>query len=189
MIKAVIFDCFGVLYPQAIGAFFTKHENLFSNNPELLDRLSMQIDLGQITRSDFFAELEKETGISGQKIQAEIDKELVVDQQLIAFIKKLKAKYKIGLLSNAGQEEISIVYRDGIDVLFDSITVSYEVGFAKPNPEIYRISSQRTGVSPAECVFVDDTKINIEAAHNFGMQAILYDHFGTLPKKLKTLLQ
>ena len=188
MIKAVIFDCFGVLYPQAAGVFFGGHKNLFSNKPELLDRLNLQIDLGQITRADFFAEIEKEIGISGQKIQTEIDKELVVDQQLIEFIKKLKTKYKIGLLSNAGQEEIAIVYRDGIDVLFDSITVSYETGFVKPNPEMYRISSQGVGVSPAECLFVDDSRINIEAAHNFGMQTILYDNFGTFPKKFKALL-
>ena len=117
-----------------------------------------------------------------------MDEKLVVDQQLIAFIKELKTKYKIGLLSNAGQEEIRIVYRDGIDVLFDSITVSYEVGVAKPDPEIYRISSQRMGIPPAECLFVDDTRINIEAARDFGMQAILYDTFGTLPKELKALL-
>ena len=59
MIKAVIFDCFGVLYPQALGVFLDRHQNPFSNNPELLDRLSLQVDLGQITRADFFAGLEK----------------------------------------------------------------------------------------------------------------------------------
>jgi len=80
------------------------------------------------------------------------------------------------------------VYRDGIDVLFDNITISYEIGFVKPNPEVYRIASQGVGVSPAECLFVDDSRINIEAAHKFGMQTILYNHFGTLPKKLKALL-
>src|SRR3989344_4475210 len=112
MIKAVIFDCFGVLYPDASGHFFQKHKDLFRNGSTYLDKLNLQIDLGQITRAEFFSKLEEETGISADLIKEEIDLELMVDQQLVQLIKKLKESYKIGILSNAGEEEIAIIYRD-----------------------------------------------------------------------------
>ena len=102
MIKAIIFDCFGVLYPQATGNFFKRHEELFNNDSTLLDKLNLQIDIGKITRADFLTQLGAKIGMPPDKIQAEIDRELVINQRLIEFIKKLKETYKIGLLSNAG---------------------------------------------------------------------------------------
>ncbi len=185
MIKAIVFDCFGVLYPQATGHFFKRHEELFGTDSTSLDKLNLQIDLGEIPRAEFFTRLEGIIGIPASEIQAEIDQELVFNQQLIDFIKKLKTRYKIGLLSNAGKEEIAIIYRDKIDVLFDAITVSYEASIVKPNPEIYSICAQRLGVELTECVFVDDNIASIEAAEKLGMRTVLYTNFDNFSKQLK----
>ncbi|MCL4418764.1 HAD-IA family hydrolase [Patescibacteria group bacterium] len=179
MIKAVIFDCFGVLYPNASRQFFKRHRNLFRDNSALLDKLNLQIDLGQITRAEFFAELEKEIGIPAFKIKAEIDNDLVLDQKLARFIKELKTKYKTAILSNAGQEEITIIYRDKIDTLFDAITVSYETGIVKPSKEIYFICARRLGVKPIECLLIDDNLANINTAQEIGMKTMYYSNFDT----------
>ena len=184
MIKAVIFDCFGVLYPQAAGIFFQKH----SFDTSVLDKLNSQIDLGQITRQKFFDGLEEKLGISAEKIQAEIDGELVVDQQLIDLIKKLKTKYKIALLSNAGEEEIAIIYRDGIESLFDVIEVSFATGLVKPDAESFLHCAKKLGVASSECLFVDDSVTNIAGAKNAGMQALHYSEFGKVPQELNDLL-
>ena len=188
MIKAVIFDCFGVLYPQAVGQFFERYKDLFSDDSTALDQLNLQIDLGKITRAEFFASLAEKIGMPADKIQSEIDRELVADQQLVEFIKKMKKTYKTGMLSNAGKEEIAIVYRDRLDGLFDSITVSYEAGIVKPSSEIYLICAQRLGVDPTECLFIDDSVINIDAAQKLGMKTILYATYGMLPEELTTLI-
>jgi len=137
MLKAIIFDCFGVLYPQASGNFYKSHEKLFQSHLEVLDGLNLEIDMGEISRKEFFAGLKKVTGIPAKVIQHELDSQLILDQKLASLIKKLKTRYKIGLFSNAGEEEIEIIYRDKIDGLFDAMTVSYELKSVKPNPQIF----------------------------------------------------
>lgn len=187
MIKAVIFDCFGVLYPNASANFFQRHKNLFGNNSVYLDKLNLEIDLAQVTRAAFFAKLEKEIGIPAYLIQREIDQELMVDQQLIQLIKKLKKSYKLAMLSNAGQEEIEVIYRDKIDKLFDTITVSCHEGIVKPNLEIYTRCIKKLGVKPEECLFIDDSEKNIKAAQKLNMKAILYNSSENLSSKLNEL--
>ena len=58
--------------------------------------------------------------------------------------------------------------------LFDDVVVSAEVGLAKPDPEVFRLAARRLGLPPAECVFVDDWDVNVGAAREVGMAAILY---------------
>jgi HAD superfamily hydrolase (TIGR01509 family) len=187
MIKALIFDCFGVLYPQAGGNYLKRHEEHFKNGSKDLDRLNLQIDLGQISREEFFKGLEKASGISANEIREEIDKELIIDQSLTNLISSLRKKYKIGFLSNAGKEEVAIIYQDKIDSLFDAITVSYEIGSVKPNPEPYLACAKSLRVEPAECVFIDDSQTNLDGAQKVGMKTILYSEFGVIPQELSNL--
>jgi len=189
MIKAIIFDCFGVLYPNASGHFFERHRKLFGKDSTALDKLNLQIDLGEITRAKFFVGLEKETGIPFGKIKAEIDQELVVDQRLVEFIKKLKKTYKISMISNAGQEEIAIIYRDQIGILFDAMTVSYEVGIVKPNKEIFLICAKRLGVKLTECLLIDDSVVNIKAAQKLGMKTFLYNNFDIFSQNFRAFIK
>ena len=49
---------------------------------------------------------------------------------------------------------------------------SYETGFYKPEPEIYRVALERFGVSdPSTAIFIDDLLPNVEAARQAGMTA------------------
>ncbi len=185
--KAVIFDCFGVLYTQSSLNFFERHKHLFKRGRDVLDALNLQIDLGKITRAEFFSGLEKELGMPADKIQTEIDQGLTeYDKELIEFIKNLKKSYKIGLLSNAGEEEISIIYRDKIDNLFDVKTISYEAGFVKPDPQIYSICLSRLGIDASDCVFIDDSKSCVLGAEAVGISSILFTNFEQLKKDLLT---
>ncbi|HSX40489.1 MAG TPA: HAD family phosphatase [Candidatus Saccharimonadales bacterium] len=188
MIKAIIFDCFGVLYPQASGHFYERHKELFDNDPATMDRLNDDIDLGKISRAEFFEGLEQKTGMPARKIQEEIDEELVLDRNVTGLIRKLKSSYKIGFLSNAGEEEIELIYRDEIDSLFDAICVSYKTGVLKPEARAFEICAQNLGVKPTECLFVDDSTKNIEGAKKLGMKTILYTSFDEFSEKLKESL-
>jgi HAD superfamily hydrolase (TIGR01509 family) len=185
--KAIIFDCFGVLYPQAGSAFFERHKESFSKHPEAWEELNVRIDLGQITRAEFYAAQEKITGVPAASIMQEIDDQMIVDSNLVTLIEKLKPAYKIGFLSNAGREEIDPVDRDGIDRLFDPMTISYEIGIVKPNAEIFLVAAQRLGVAPDECLLIEDSKVNIEAAQKVGMKTLFYASFGMIPDELSDL--
>jgi HAD superfamily hydrolase (TIGR01509 family) len=51
--------------------------------------------------------------------------------------------------------------------------VSCETGIRKPDAEAYLGAARTLGVAPKECLFVDDRRVNIEAAQAIGMDAIL----------------
>ena len=54
----------------------------------------------------------------------------------------------------------------------DGRVVSYEFHKMKPEPEIYEILLEKYGLIPEECLFFDDTKENVDAAKNIGIDAI-----------------
>ncbi|MEO1249841.1 MAG: HAD family phosphatase [Pseudomonadota bacterium] len=56
--------------------------------------------------------------------------------------------------------------------IFQTITVSGEVGLIKPGREIFDLFAERTGVQPGEAVFIDDSRANIETASALGFDAI-----------------
>jgi HAD superfamily hydrolase (TIGR01509 family) len=186
-VTAVIFDCFGVLYPTYVDNFFDRHSELFKDGTRALDHLNLQLDLGQITQAEFYKSIEKATGIPANRVKSEMEQDLVVDSRLIKLITHMKTKYKLGLLSNAGQEEISVIYRDGIADLFDVICVSYEIGDVKPNSKIFNTCLSKLGVSAAESVFIDDNTENLAGARRLGIKTIHYPTFGDLPNSLHSL--
>lgn len=55
--------------------------------------------------------------------------------------------------------------------LFDGIVVSGEEWLVKPDPAIFRLLLDRYGLEAADCVFIDDSAANVEAASRVGMVA------------------
>jgi epoxide hydrolase-like predicted phosphatase len=189
MIRAVIFDCFGVLFPNACNLFVERHHELFKGQTALVDELNARIDLDEITSAEFFTALGQICGMPADEIRAEFERDLLLNQSLADFIKSLKLLYKIGLLSNAGSEEIMVVDKAGIGDLFDARAVSAEVGSVKPQPEIFKICAERLGVATSECVFIDDSKPNLPPAEALGMKTILYTNLENLKQKFEEQLR
>jgi 2-haloacid dehalogenase len=59
--------------------------------------------------------------------------------------------------------------------LFEDIVVSGDEGLAKPDPAVFDLLRQRIGRPLEECVFIDDSPVNVEAARGAGLDAILFD--------------
>ena len=57
---------------------------------------------------------------------------------------------------------------------FDGVIVSGDERLLKPDPAIYRLLLDRYGLDAEDCVFIDDSRANIEAARGVGMHAIHY---------------
>ncbi|HET7356590.1 MAG TPA: HAD family phosphatase [Nocardioidaceae bacterium] len=96
-----------------------------------------------------------------------------LDVALRDFAASLRPSYKTAILSNsadgARREEQR---RYGFEDLVDEIVYSHEVGLAKPDPRIYRLTEQRLGVRPEEVVFVDNVMTNVAAARELGWAAV-----------------
>ncbi len=56
----------------------------------------------------------------------------------------------------------------------DGAIISYQEKLIKPSPEIYRLLCSRYGLRAEECVFIDDTAPNVEAAIKEGMKGIVF---------------
>lgn len=70
---------------------------------------------------------------------------------------------------------------------FEGVLVSGEEKLVKPQQEIYARFCQRFKVTPAQAVFIDDSPKNVEAAQQFGLQAIQFTDGGKLRQDLRQL--
>ena len=68
--------------------------------------------------------------------------------------------------------------------LFVDIIVSGRVGVAKPDPKIFEILQERMGHSLDGCIFIDDVPLNVRAAGEAGLDAILFTDTGHLREDL-----
>ena len=75
-----------------------------------------------------------------------------------------RAGYRLYVLSNMSREFIDFLRRTEIYGCFDGEVVSCEEGVVKPEPRIYEILLDRFGLDPAETLFIDDRRSNLEAA-------------------------
>jgi 2-haloacid dehalogenase len=64
---------------------------------------------------------------------------------------------------------------------FDGIVVSGEEGTIKPDPKLYETLLERYDIDPSRAIFIDDNKVNVEAAEALGIHGI---HFHT-PAQLR----
>ena len=97
------------------------------------------------------------------------------NKDLARFVESLRPRYRTAILSNAGsdaRQTFSEIYK--IDRLVDDVIISAEEKIAKPDRRIYQIAVDRLGVQPEEAVFIDDLLPNVEAARQFGMQAVQF---------------
>ncbi len=99
-------------------------------------------------------------------------------------LKSLQKKYKLGLISNTTNFEISFVDRTNIRTFFNAVVCSFDVGKTKPALEIFREIASRLSVKLSDCLFIDDSVDNIEAARGYGLKAIHFKDVSQLKKDL-----
>ena len=56
--------------------------------------------------------------------------------------------------------------------LFDGIVVSSEVRLVKPDPAIFLLFLERHGLAAGDCVFIDDSPVNVAAARRLGFHGV-----------------
>jgi epoxide hydrolase-like predicted phosphatase len=175
MIKAVIFDCFGVL---AVGSYVVFRDRYLRNDKDLL-RAFHEIDrkssLGEMTLDQVNAKLADLAGISKEEADSVLNS-VPRNDPLFEFIEHdLKPKYKIGFLSNIAQDATAEIFSKDDLSLFDDILLSCDVGLAKPDPDIFNLAARRLGITPEECLFTDDLERHIRGAKSVGMHTILFN--------------
>lgn len=81
---------------------------------------------------------------------------------------------RLGLISNAGLDEIAAWPESPLAPFFDTALFSCYEGVMKPEPEIYRRAAARLGVPSAQCLYVGDGgSQEHEGANAVGMPTVL----------------
>ena len=78
------------------------------------------------------------------------------------------------VLSNYPVWHTWIEERLGLSRYVDWSFVSCNMGLRKPAPDIFRRAAHDLGLSPEQCLLVDDRRVNCEGARSVGMQALHY---------------
>lgn len=190
MIKAIIFDFFGVIVTEGLKQFL---DTYFPNDPEkrrsAID-IVVRIDSGEanLTTDSLTQELSKMAGVQPSVVERFLGNNQP-NRVLLDYIRKeLKPKYKVGILSNAGADFVSDILPQKDQELFDDKVLSYRFAMAKPAQEIYKIAAGRLGAETNECVFVDDSKNHCEGTRATGMYAIFYEDFPSMRTRLERIL-
>lgn len=97
--------------------------------------------------------------------------------------------YKLSILSNHSKEWIDhCEEKFNFHELFDERVYSYEIGASKPDPRAYKAVLSQLKTIPEKCLFIDDSEINIAAAHALGFSTILFTTAIELERELKEAL-
>jgi HAD superfamily hydrolase (TIGR01509 family) len=101
-------------------------------------------------------------------------------------LKALSAHYRLVLLSNVDQYYWKVVQALQPELAsFDSLILSCDLGLAKPDAEIFEHAARAAGAATTgNCYFVDDTRINTDAAAALGFQTHRFSDVATLRRAL-----
>jgi putative hydrolase of the HAD superfamily len=141
-----------------------------------------ELERGRMTEHDFLSSLSAQlTADLGRDVEmlSFADRyfaHLGPNEAMIAFLRELRDRgYRLAMLTNNVREwEARWRAMLPVDELFEVVIDSAFVGLRKPDPAIYRLTCDRLGVAPDECLFVDDVEVNCSAAADLGMAAVLF---------------
>lgn len=191
MIRAIIFDFFGVIYSEA--TVLVESISLTNDSKQKTEKsrdLCHQDQKSTAINMCWQHQIIKMPGISRIERGREPAKTQRMNWELLDYAKALKKNYKMGILSNATQDFIGKNFDDKrlLEDYFDAVVVSGEVGIFKPDERIYREILKRLDVAPEETVYIDDNKLYCQAAEKIGMKSIWYKKLEQFQQELQEFL-
>ncbi|QOR68937.1 HAD family hydrolase [Cytobacillus suaedae] len=105
-----------------------------------------------------------------------------VDQNSINIINTIKMHVKVAIITNGTtQRQKAKISNTNLHSCFDTIIISEEVGFSKPDKHIFELALSKLNVQPEDALFVgDDLEKDIGGCQNANMKGIWFN-----PNKLK----
>lgn len=150
------------------------------------------LERGECSNAEFELELASrlvlEDGgpVAGPGLLARMFAGSALDEAMLDLFRRLHASgVPTGLLSNSWGGDYP---REMFPDMFDAVVISSEVGMRKPEPQIFLHVADLLGLSPQECVFIDDIEANITAAGRVGFTGVLHRQADATGELLADLL-
>jgi putative hydrolase of the HAD superfamily len=208
-IRAVICDFGGVLTSPLLGAFAAFQDDT-GVSLEQLGR-AMEVGSGHLDGKHPLFELEcgriseeRFLDLLRDGLQAELGhrpalhrfKEtyfdaLVPNAEMIDLMAELRDRgMRMAMLTNNVREwEPLWRAKLPVDEIFETVVDSAFVGMRKPDHEIYELTVSRLdGIEAEDCLFIDDTEVNCEAARELGMAAVHFRENEQAIPEIRSLL-
>lgn len=149
------------------------------------------LERGELSGPDFEQQLAREMSeISGVQYDAagllqRMFQHFEHAHEMYALVRRAKERgIATALLSNSWANDYP---REMWQDMFDVVVISGEVGLRKPEPEIFHLTTDRLGLQPGQCVFVDDLKHNIAAAVALGWVGVHHVTYDQTAQELEAL--
>lgn len=187
MIKALIFDCFGVLAEDGWAALkrrYMHHQGLEQAAYELIQ----QSDLGLLGEAELFKKLSELLKAPESAVSQTLTSEQKNDDMFRHIEANLVGKYKVAMLSNVNKGFMEKFLTEHEKSLFDAMLLSGEMGIAKPDPRAFMAAAKAVDTPHDHCLMIDDNDYNCLAARKIGMNSILYKDYKQFLGELETLL-
>ncbi|MFZ2832142.1 MAG: HAD-IA family hydrolase [Minisyncoccia bacterium] len=112
----------------------------------------------------------------------------ILNTEIIDIFKSLRQHgYKVGILSNDTTKLRDRLTSHGILNYVDTVIISAEIGFQKPQKEAFEILFSSLNLNPNEVVYIDDTQKSLEGSKEIGYFPILFKDNEQLKTDLKNL--
>ncbi|MGB4759436.1 MAG: HAD-IA family hydrolase [Candidatus Saccharimonadales bacterium] len=175
MIKAVIFDCFGVITTDGLDVLITECE---VGKPSLRGQISDVIDRanrGRMPLDESRRRVAQLLDMTPHEYSMGVHAREARNNDLLEFIRQLRQTYTTVLLTNVTRESLNKRFtRRELETYFDYQFVSGELGIAKPDIEIYECVLTSLNMPASACVFTDDRQRFLDPAFVMGMHTILF---------------
>ena len=91
----------------------------------------------------------------------------------MALVERIPSHYTRAALSNSNALHWPRLLHDmGLDGVFEHMFASHLIGKLKPDPEVFEHVMETLDCEPSAVLFLDDNRLNVEAARAAGMQAV-----------------
>ena len=188
MIKAIIFDCYGVVVNDTFQDAYRSLGGNYEEDHVFIATAIAAANKGLIPRST--GPIAERLGVSESTWIETMSAGREINMQLLNYIQELRKTYRTGMLTNIGKGGLSTLFADGfLDKYFDAVVASSDIGYAKPEARAFEIAAERLGARLDECVFTDDREPYIEGAQHVGMKTILFTDFESFAAQLKTIIE
>lgn len=179
MITTIIFD-FGDIFlnleKEAQVEAFNKL-GLTTPNEDLISKNDL-FEKGKITEQEFLESFQKYIPNASLSEIKDAWNTIIGDFPLyrLEFLQLLSYKYKLFLLTNTDEihinhfeQNVGTSFFSDFYQCFEKVYYSYEMGMRKPEESIYSYIINKNNLNPKNTLFVDDKKINTDAAQNLGL--------------------
>ncbi len=106
-------------------------------------------------------------------------------------LQKLKEKYSLHIITNGFKEvQYLKIANSGLAPYFDQIHISEEIGFKKPEPEIFHYAAKLARASQDQCIMIgDNLDTDIAGAVNAGIDHIYFNPTGEIKKSPVVMIE